>query len=198
MSAQTRGLIGIILITIVILIYRKSRKNKIIMIILIAFIVVISSFRIENLFIRYNSPEAAFKNSGLRGNIVKTVDTANSTLVIYSDQEASSNVIFYKKGGKWVVPIFPGEVAMKRLRDGSLLILNKEKGKDNYYILISASPFKYTITDCKNSNFEKYELSSNFMFEADSEYVLYAEDIDENYYIEIDGQRFYVLQEVNF
>lgn len=202
MLAQNRGIIGIVLIVIVFWIYRNSRrskKNKFIMIISIIILIIISSFRIENLFISYNSPESAFKNSGLKGNIIKTVDSKYSTLVIYTDQETSSNLVLCKEKGKWKVPLFHSEAAMKRLRDGSLLILNKEKDKDNYYILISLNNSNYKILDNKNTNFEKYELSNNKMFESltETEYVAYVENVDENYYIEINNQKFYVLRELN-
>ncbi|MDE5648353.1 MAG: hypothetical protein K2I33_00370, partial [Oscillospiraceae bacterium] len=106
MLTQNRGMIGIVLIIIVVLYYFKSKKTILIKVttsIIIFFVIAISFFRVENFFITYNSIESAFNNSGVNGNIIKTIDTKNSTLIIYANNEASGTLLLYKDDNRWKV-----------------------------------------------------------------------------------------------
>lgn len=203
MLTQNRGMIGIVLIIIVVLYYFKSKKTILIKVttsIIIFFVIAISFFRVENFFITYNSIESAFNNSGINGNIIKTIDTKNSTLIIYANNEASGTLLLYKDDNQWKVPVFTKNTKMKRLNDGSLLMLSKEKNTNNYYILISTDKHTFEITDSKNTNFNNYKLSNSDKFEelTEKEYVAFVENVSKNYYIKIDDHIFYVLDEIKF
>lgn len=168
--------------------------------IIIFFVIAISFFRVENFFITYNSIESAFNNSGVNGNIIKTIDTKNSTLIIYANNKASGTLLLYKDDNRWKVPVFTKTTKMKRLNDGSLLMLSKEKNTNNYYILISTDKHIFEITDSKNTNFNNYKLSNSDKFEelTEKEYVAFVENVSKNYYIKIDDHIFYVLDEIKF
>lgn len=203
MLTQNRGIIGIIIIIMVIFYYCKSKKTLLIKMttsVIVLFVITVSFFRIENFFIKYNSIETAFNNSGVHGNIIKTIDTKNSTLIIYANNDASGTLLLYKDDNQWRVPVFNGNTKMKRLRDGSLLMLNKEKDTNNYYILISTDKHNFEITDSKNTIFDNYKLSNSNIFEelTENEYVAFIENVSKNYYIKIDDQIFYVLEEIKF
>lgn len=203
MLTQNRGIIGIIIIIMVIFYYCKSKKTLLIKMttsVIVLFVITVSFFRIENFFIKYNSIETAFNNSGVHGNIIKTIDTKNSTLIIYANNDASGTLLLYKDDNQWRVPVFNGNTKMKRLRDGSLLMLNKEKDTNNYYILISTDKQNFEITDSKNTIFDNYKLSNSNIFEelTENEYVAFIENVSKNYYIKIDDQIFYVLEEIKF
>ena len=202
MLMQNRGIISIILIILTILIYKKSRKTiliKIISIMLFVLIIILSSLRIENFFICYSSLETAFNNSGISGDIIKTVDSDKSTLIIYTNNKSMGTFLIYKDNNNWKIPVFGNDIAMKRLYDGSLLMLNKVKNTNNYYVLISTNNYDCLISDNKNTCFEQYSLSNNNMFGelTEKEYVAYVEDISEDYYVKIGDNIFYVLQEIN-
>lgn len=203
MLTQNRGIIGIIIIIMVIFYYCKSKKTLLIKMTIsgiVLFVITVSFFRIENFFVKYNSIETAFNNSGVHGNIIKTIDTKNSTLIIYANNDASGTLLLYKDDNQWRVPVFNGNTKMKRLRDGSLLMLNKEKDTNNYYILISTDKQNFEITDSKNTIFDNYKLSNSNIFEelTENEYVAFIENVSKNYYIKIDDQIFYVLEEIKF
>lgn len=203
MLTQNRCIIGIIIIIMVIFYYCKSKKTLLIKMttsVIVLFVITVSFFRIENFFIKYNSIETAFNNSGVHGNIIKTIDTKNSTLIIYANNDASGTLLLYKDDNQWRVPVFNGNTKMKRLRDGSLLMLNKEKDTNNYYILISTDKQNFEITDSKNTIFDNYKLSNSNIFEelTENEYVAFIENVSKNYYIKIDDQIFYVLEEIKF
>lgn len=77
MISQIINIFSIILIVFILIVYIRSSKKKksikktLVMIISKMLLIFISSSGIENLFIKYNSPEMAFKNSGCEGYIKK-------------------------------------------------------------------------------------------------------------------------------
>lgn len=201
MSNPLRNFIGVTLIIVAIKVYSKIRNKtlfkKIVMVFTIILLILFLLVRVENLFIKYNSPTKAFEHSGIQGNIVKIVDAESSTLVVFTTKKSSSALLLNKINGKWKNPMISGETYMKRLKDKSLVILYKEKRSDNYYVLVSTAE-NQSVTDSKNSVFEKYELSDNNLFEplTEKEYAAFVGELPENYYLKIGSNKFDVRDEM--
>lgn len=113
-------------------------------------------------------------------------------MIIYANNEASGTLLLYKDDNRWKVPVFTKNTKMKRLNDGSLLMLSKEKNTNDKHT--------FEITDSKNTNFNNYKLSNSDKFEelTEKEYVAFVENVSKNYYIKIDDHIFYVLDEIKF
>ena len=83
-------------------IYHHKKKNAhplILCIVALACVAILFSMHIENLFLRYNSPQTAFLNSGQKGSIYYTIESENSTLILAKND--SDNVVFLlEKDGK--------------------------------------------------------------------------------------------------
>lgn len=203
MISQIINIFSIILIVFILIVYIRSSKKKksikktLVMIISTMLLIFISSSGIENLFIKYNSPEMAFKNSGCEGYIKKTIDTEHSTLLIYGNDYTNSCILLNKVKSKWQISIIHENYYMKTLNNGTILTIYKEKGYNNYYIMLTPCLKEITVYDSKNSIFEQYNTSrfdSSNMF---SNYVTFVNNLDNKYYLIIGDEKYYVLKEFN-
>ncbi|MCM1226060.1 MAG: hypothetical protein NC320_01370 [Clostridium sp.] len=192
------------MIIVTVKIYSKLRNKtlfkKIVMVFTIILLILFLLVRVENLFIKYDSPTKAFEHSGIQGNIVKVVDAENSTLVIFRKKNADSALLLNKINGKWKNPVISGKTHMITLKDMSLVILYKEKRSDNYYVLVSTSN-NQSVTDSKNTAFEEYEeykRSDNILFESlkGKEYAAFVGELPENYYLKIGNNKFDIWNEI--
>ena len=194
----------LVFIFVIILIYWKlCKKKNIINTLLMIFSVIICltvfSFRIEYLFLEFESPENAFKNSEYKGRIFKKLDTENSTLLVYYNDSIESCILLDKTDSKWKIPITKTYYQTKVLADGTFLSVYKEKDNNNYYIIVTLNLNSKVIADSRNSVFEPY-YASEFEKNTDyfSNYITFIENMDEKYYIKIDDRIYYIYDEFDF
>ena len=58
----------------------------------------------ENLFLKFNTPETAFKYTTNNCDIVKVVKGDQTALVIYRERSSTYATVFTKSGAKWKAP----------------------------------------------------------------------------------------------
>lgn len=97
-----RYLFSILFITLIIFTFkRKNYKHKPLkMILCIIFCLIIIIMPFENLFLKFNTPETAFKYTTNNCDIVKVVKGDQTALVIYRERSSTYATVFTKSGGK--------------------------------------------------------------------------------------------------
>ena len=200
--SQAITIIIILIILLYVVLCKKNKKHLILKTVVTitstALLLFCDHIGIENLFIKYDSPELAFQNGGFEGSIIKTIDTENSTLIIYGSKTTQSSILLNKIGSKWQIPFMYGEYHQKRIHNNGFISLYRESNSNNCYIIISAFNIDVNITDNHNSNFEEYSLSSHNSIEYNKpfkNYVAFIEDLDKDYYISIGNEKLFLFKE---
>lgn len=93
----------------------------------------------ENLFLKFNTPETAFKYTTNNCDIVKVVKGDQTALVIYRERSSTYATVFTKSGAKWKAPFWPDKQSFFRLENGATVCATKEPNSDSFYIMITTS-----------------------------------------------------------
>ena len=168
---------------------RKNFKFKLLkafISIIICLIIIIMPF--ENLFIKFSTPESAFKKTTNNCEIIKIIEKENTALVIYQENNSTYATLINKIGDKWKAQFWPDKQTLTRLENGEIILLTKERKSNNFYIMISVNYNTQIISDNKNSNFEAF--SSN---DKRTNYVTYIENCDGEYIINIDNYYYQIM-----
>ena len=150
----------------------------------IAFIVILM-MPFENLFLKFNTPETAFKYTTNNCDIIKVVKSDQTALIIYLEKSSTYATIFSKSGGKWKAPFWPDKQSILRLENGEIVLVTKEPKSNNFYIMITTSSDVKLVSDNQNSNFEIF-LENDYW----THYVAYVDNNKGDYIINIDGDQY--------
>lgn len=151
--------------------------------IIVFLIIVIMPF--ENLFLKFNTPETAFKYTTNNCDIIKVVKSNQTALIIYLEKSSTYATIFSKSGGKWKAPFWPDKQSILRLENGEIVLVTKEPKSNNFYIMITTSSDVKLVSDNQNSNFEIF-LENDYW----THYVAYVSDYEGDYIININGEQY--------
>ncbi len=186
----------LIVIFIAVIIKKRNKNNKKIWrkIISVSIICFLISFYVpvENLFITFSTPEAAFKY-GCTGEVRDMIDGKESTLILYSPkQKTRSQVVFSKTERGW--KINPFSIPFKEKSGASQVSIYKSKNSIDYYVVVHTiildrkSVDNINIFDNKNTIFRCYIKE----YESYLSILNYAciNNYDENYELIIDGEIF--------
>lgn len=162
MYSLFRIIIFIILFVLCILLYKtKSRninKNAIIIIGVINITLCTISFLIpiENLFLKFESPEKVFKYQ-YNSKLIDVIEGENSGMILYHKDDTYSFTIIPKVENSWKLGTINDykEIANKNV-DGGIINVYKYNNHEDYYITIM-----FPITDKDNNNIYD-NISSNF------------------------------------
>ncbi|WP_305140276.1 hypothetical protein [Thomasclavelia cocleata] len=180
--------LSFIIIAIVFL-KRKSVKFKLlkaIICIIICLIIIIMPF--ENIFIKFSTPELAFKKTSNNCEIVKIIEKENTALIIYQEKSSTYATLINRTGDKWKAQFWPDKQTLTRLENGEIILVTNERKSNNFYIMVSVNYNTQMISDNKNSYFETF--SSN---DKRTNYVAYVENCDEEYIINIDNYKYQIM-----
>lgn len=182
-----RYLFSILFITLIIFTFkRKNYKHKPLkMILCIIFCLIIIIMPFENLFLKFNTPEIAFKYTTNNCDIVKVVKGDQTALVIYRERSSTYATVFTKSGAKWKAPFWPDKQSFFRLENGATVCTTKEPNSDSFYIMITTSKDIKLVNDNQNSDFEIF-LEDDYWID----YVAYVKNYEGDYIINIDGKEY--------
>lgn len=184
------------------------RKYKILLVVLVLGISKVNAANvppIENLFLRYHSPESAFSYLGW-GEYIGLEKGEKSVLLISRYHSEDKFLYLEQQNGKYQAPFqAPKEkTILNPKKDSTIITLIPETGTTAYYIIVfTTSAFQtqnsdtITITDSQKSDFQQLQ-SPNQNKEIDSIFYLYStyvDHIDESYFIDINGTQYDVKQE---
>lgn len=201
------GIVFIAAFVPLIILFRKYRKNnlqkKYIAIYLVALSVVFNIARIpiENLFLKYDSPEEAFRYTG-RGEYLGTEEGENSCLIISQHKSEQKNIYLKKENDYIKVPFFAPEEKFVSFGNNPHIIasLTKEEDTNNGYVVLiltysSINDKENCITDNMNSEFKRHLYSYEPKNDYFHIYSAYVENVDEdNYTVNIDGEDYEVFK----
>jgi len=183
--------ISIAVFAVFILKNKKAHKFKSVKIIFnfaVSIIIMIMPF--ENLFLKFDSPEQAFKYTvGSNNNtIIKTIENENTSLIIYNESGDIKATIINNCNEKWKAPFLPNKQELFTLKDNSIVLITRERKSNNFYIMILVKSDIEIVSDNKNSVFETFSDSDKW-----KNFVTYVENCDDNYIIIIDENEYRIM-----
>ncbi len=193
MISSIKFIIIIVLLVCVMIWYCKSKKNTLnIIAIVISVLVLVSLLNsdFEKKLVRYDSPEEAFQQVTTDSSITKILKTDNSAFILYKSGSDNSYMYLDNVNGKWKIPFKNDNYASTHLGVGGILSIYKETSTNNYYVALIVNTNDDEIIDSKNQVFEECNTRQSFAFFR--YFVAFIEDVDENYYININNQKIYL------
>ncbi len=167
---------------------RKNVKLKVVKSVLCVILsLIIMIFPFENLFLKFSSPEQAFRYTATHCKIIKIVEEKNTALVIYADNDSETATLITKCDGKWKAPFWHNDQILSRLETHEIYLITKEKNSSNFYITITVDADTKTVSDNMGSVFENYSRNDYW-----TDYVAYVEGCNENYIINIDDKSYQI------
>lgn len=159
----------------------KLKTVKSVLCVILSLIII--NFPFENLFLKFNSPEQAFRYTATHCKIIKIVEEKNTALVIYADNDSEAATLINKCDGKWKAPFWHNNQILSRLETHEIYLITKEKNSSNFYITITVYADTKSVSDNMGSVFEEYSRNDYYVT-----YVAYVEGCNENYIINIDDK----------
>lgn len=159
----------------------KLKAVKSVLCVILSLIII--NFPFENLFLKFNSPEQAFRYTATHCKIIKIVEEKNTALVIYEDNDSEAAALINKCDGKWKAPFWHNNQILSRLETHEIYLITKEKNSSNFYITITVYADTKSVSDNMGSVFEEYSRNDYYVT-----YVAYVEGCNENYIINIDDK----------
>lgn len=179
------------------------RKYKILLVVLVLGISKTNADNvppIENLFLRYQSPESAFSYLGW-GEYMGMEKGEKSVLLISRYHSEDKFLYLKQQNGKYQATFqTPKEkTILSQKKDSTIISLIPETGTTAYYIIVfttsalqTQNSDVMTITDSQNSDFQQLQfpdqnkkIDSIFYW-----YSTYVDHIDESYFIDINGTQY--------
>lgn len=195
-----RYIIMFIIMLIIIIVYLfliKKHTKKRICILIIALLIIyqlIMIIPIEEYFIKFNTLEEAFNYSYNGYQIIQVIEKDEYAFVICSKNDGTTKryTHFIKENEKWKVtsPYVEGTKS-KATSKGFLISVNRIKGKNIMFVSIGYFNILYENLDIRDSIGTDFRLEKEF---ETKEYKYYSrtaiiEDIPEDYYLIIDGEK---------
>lgn len=198
MYGLIRLVFGCAILCCLILIIKKSktmhkRKQYIFSALVVVFLVTMLSFMpFENLFITFNSPEAAFKYVSSE-KVKFVIQGKNSDLVIGEKDVANfTYLIVPKNDNGWKVGRgLDTKLRMKKVHNGIMIYVYQYKNTGDYYVTISdMSGEKLQIEDSHDSQFLSNIISKTYVT-----YYAAVFQIDSQYWIKINDEKVALFNE---
>lgn len=197
---KIRYLLAVLIILFVAYIWKNKSKLRIsetVSAIIISLILVIMPF--ENLFIKFDSPQDAFRYA-VNGTIIRTVEQENTALIIYGNESAMKTSLISLDGEKWKNPFLPVRQKLLRAEDcmpnlyevATPVMITYERKGNNAYILVSPPYDDVRISDNMGSVFEEFSVS-----DIRTHFFAYVEDFNQNYILNINGTDYPILQKTS-
>lgn len=164
--------------------YKKSKAIKIVIFILAVCIIWIP---FECLFLKFDTPEKAFKYSMNKAKIITVIEKEQSALFIYDEKGSTSAKLVNNQNGKWKAPFFPDDFILSRLENNNIFMIVKEKNSNNFYLMLTVSPDVKAVTDNYDSVFEAYYSDPYF-----ASYVAYVENCTGDYIVNLDNEAYQI------
>lgn len=177
--------ICLIIISIIYFKNKNNRKRLLKLILGIFLSIIISMMPFENLFLKFNNPEQAFNYAVNNCDIIKTVKTDQSALVIYNDSGSIKATLVNNYNGDWKAIFLPNDQILSRLGHNEKILITKERHSNNFYIMISVGTNIKLVSDNQNSNFEIF-LKNDYW----THYVAYIKNYEGEYIIDLDGDQY--------
>lgn len=170
-----------------------KRLIKIFGIIIILILIDLSVlFPVENLFIRFSSPESALSYSVINGGIQGKIDGNQSTLILYQSGDSTAISIFPKdeKGWKIGTHLSYEQILSKNIDKYHSIDIYHTKNTDDYYILVF-NPFSSGISEVANNKKSVFKTVIEEIPETGKKniiYYSYVPSMDNNYSLFINGK----------
>ncbi len=192
--------IGILLTLLIAKILIKKQiikpENKVIYVVAAVIIIQIAQIPIENVVMKFQSPEKAFSYLNM-GDYYGTEEGESSALVISKYKSEHELVYFDKENGYYKAPFI--EPSCKILNDANNQVtcnVISEKGTENCYVVLivlesDTAKERCVVSDSKSSVFQRhlYSGSSKQMNKFVSLYSTYVKNMDDSYFLELDGEK---------
>lgn len=194
MYSLFRIIIFVILFILCILLYRKKNCNInkdaiiVISIINITLCTILFLIPIENLFLKFESPEKVFNN----GNLIDVIEGDKSGMILYYKGNTYSFTIIPKVENNWKLGTIKDykEIVNKNI-DGGVINIYKYNNSEDYYItimfLIIDKEDNNTIYDNINSNFEKFSKDINNTNKKTSIYYSNIKNFNDKYIVTVNN-----------
>lgn len=185
-----RYLLAILFIAFIIFTLKNKTTRlkvlKIIFSVFMALIIIIMPF--ENLILKFDSPEQAFKYAVSNSTVIKIIENENTALVIYDDAGDVKATIINNSQGKWKASFLPNNQSLSRLKDSGIILITRERQINNFYVMIAVRSEVKSVSDNMNSSFETFSLNDKW-----TNFVTYVESCNNNYIIKIDGDEYKIM-----
>ena len=199
--------IFIIFLIPLILIFRRYKKNNlqkkpvIIYLVLLAIVFNIAKLPIENVFLKYDSPEEAFDYVG-KGEYLGAEEGEDSYLIISQYKSEQKNIYLSKENSYLKMPFFaPREDVVSFGNNPHIIasLIREEDTNNGFVVLIltysSINNKDDYIIDNMNSKFKRHLYSDERKNDYFHIYSAYVENLDEeNYIININGEEYAVFK----
>ena len=199
--------IFIIFLIPLILIFRRYKKNNlqkkpiIIYLVLLAIVFNIAKLPIENVFLKYDSPEEAFDYVG-KGEYLGAEEGEDSYLIILQHKSEQKNIYLSKENSYLKMPFFaPREEVVSFGNNPHIIasLIREEDTNNGFVVLIltysSINNKDDYIIDNMNSKFKRHLYSDERKNDYFHIYSAYVENLDEeNYIININGEEYAVFK----
>lgn len=200
------GIVFVAAIIPLIIVFRKYIKNNnqkkyiVIYLALLSVVFSIARFPIENLFLKYDSPEEAYHYTE-RGEYLGTEEGENSYLIISQHKSEQKNIYLSKEKNYLKMPFSPPKEKLVSFGHDPNIIasfIREEDSNNGFIVLIltysSINDKENYITDNMNSEFKRHLYSDERKNDYFHIYSAYVENLDENnYVINIDGEEYEVF-----
>ena len=182
-----RYIIAILLIVVAVIWFKKQNgKQRILRLILNVFLsLIVLITPVENLFLKFDTPEQAFNYAVSNRKIIKIVENKQSALVIYSEKGSTNATLISEHNGKWKANFLPDDQILSRSDNNEIIMITKERKSNNFYIMIAVGTDVKSVTDNQNSRFEVFSKDGYW-----THYVAYVVDYKGDYIISIDDDQY--------
>ncbi len=203
MEVTMYGIIRLIIVLIIITFIIKKKtetKDKIVVLVLGVVVVTLLNFvPIENLFVDFSSPESVYKYVQSPFEDIKVVVPGKkSDMIIAKKNKSAYNVLVVPKtedGWKIGNGLDLKPVCSRWHEDVSVNVQKYSK-KGDYYITVTDMKSEVKkITDINNSEFISIYCSVNGSQSQVVKYYTSVQNFNEQYWIEINGEKLYLVQE---
>lgn len=192
------GCLTVLIITF--LVTRKIKKIKphawiISVCTTVAFLMLWSIFPLENHFLRFDSPEKAFKFANPLKKVSLVVDGEESSLVVSNQPKNVSLLeVYIRDGEKWRLGRNLLSREIMSAPEEYLIILYHCKNTRDYYVVVNSDVEIEQLTDNKNSTFDLLQWENGVV--KNYTYYTHVVDYTDEYYLIINGQKFYYLRDM--
>ena len=139
---------------------------------------------IENWFLTFESPEAAYRYTAFgKTNIIHKIDGNESTFMIDRSESVDTHLIIPKSEDGWKIGLGSDTVCFyNKIIDDKIITVYRFKNSDDYYLFVQTVNTKNVeVKDSRNSEFFKLEESSIYF----STYCTYLPKPEKQYWLSI-------------
>ena len=144
----------------------------------------INLFPIENIFLTFSTPEAAFNNVGI---VKLIIDGERSNLIVSEKGDIDNYIIIPQSDEGWKIGIGlkTKKIIQKNLSDIIICVYQYGNSSDYYVTILNINGGRAVITDNRQSNFSETHKVNKTLNKTFYTYYAYVNNIDVNYSINI-------------